>query len=124
MDGAVAYGLTGEDGHKRVRRLFGRMLPLTRPLGMVARMAADQHAAAWKRHVAGSGPPRDRPGPAGAGCGWARLRLAPEPLKARPARVRPAGGERGNERHPVSGAAAGRRGRPPASKRRPPVVSG
>jgi pimeloyl-ACP methyl ester carboxylesterase len=47
VDGAMPYGLTGEEGRERIRRLFHRMrflLPLARPLGMAARMTADQHA--------------------------------------------------------------------------------
>jgi pimeloyl-ACP methyl ester carboxylesterase len=47
VDGAVPYGLTGEEGRARIRRLFRRMgwlLPLVRPLGMSARMTAAQHA--------------------------------------------------------------------------------
>ncbi|MEV0414715.1 alpha/beta hydrolase [Streptomyces sp. NPDC050448] len=47
VDGAIPYGLTGEDGRERIRRLFRRMrflLPLVRPLGLAARMTADQHA--------------------------------------------------------------------------------
>jgi pimeloyl-ACP methyl ester carboxylesterase len=47
VDGAVPYGLTGEEGRERLRRLFRRMrllLPLARPLGLAARMTADQHA--------------------------------------------------------------------------------
>jgi pimeloyl-ACP methyl ester carboxylesterase len=47
VDGAVPYGLTGEDGPERIRRLFRRMrllLPLVRPFGLAARMTADQHA--------------------------------------------------------------------------------
>ncbi|MCQ4212392.1 alpha/beta fold hydrolase [Streptomyces longispororuber] len=47
VDGAVPYGLTGEDGRVRIRRLFRRMrllLPLLRPFGLAARMSADQHA--------------------------------------------------------------------------------
>lgn len=47
VDGAVPYGLTGEEGHERIRRQFRQMrmlLPLLRPLGMAARMNADQHA--------------------------------------------------------------------------------
>ncbi|MEU9443475.1 alpha/beta fold hydrolase [Streptomyces sp. NPDC048304] len=47
VDGAIPYGLTGEEGRERIRRLFRRMrllLPLVRPLGMAARMTADQHA--------------------------------------------------------------------------------
>lgn len=47
VDGAVPYGLTGEDGRERIRHLFRRMrllLPLVRPLGLAARMTADQHA--------------------------------------------------------------------------------
>ncbi|MEV1084879.1 alpha/beta fold hydrolase [Streptomyces sp. NPDC050211] len=47
VDGAIPYGLTGEAGRARIRKLFRRMrllLPLVRPLGMAARMTADQHA--------------------------------------------------------------------------------
>ncbi|MGW1764804.1 alpha/beta fold hydrolase [Streptomyces sp. NPDC002073] len=47
VDGAVPYGLTGEEGRERIRRLFRRMrfvLPLARPMGLAARMTADQHA--------------------------------------------------------------------------------
>lgn len=47
VDGAMPYGLTGEEGHERIRKLFRRMrwlLPLVRPLGLAARMSADQHA--------------------------------------------------------------------------------
>lgn len=47
VDGAMAYGVIGEDGRERIRHLFHRirwLLPLLRPLGMAARMTADQHA--------------------------------------------------------------------------------
>jgi pimeloyl-ACP methyl ester carboxylesterase len=47
VDGAIPYGLTGEDGREQLRRMFHRMrllLPLVRPLGLAARMTADQHA--------------------------------------------------------------------------------
>ncbi|MFG2312781.1 alpha/beta fold hydrolase [Streptomyces sp. NPDC048566] len=47
VDGAVPYGLTGQAGRARIRRLFHRMrplLPLVRPFGLAARMSADQHA--------------------------------------------------------------------------------
>jgi pimeloyl-ACP methyl ester carboxylesterase len=47
VDGGIPYGLTGEEGRERIRVLFRRMrfiLPLARPLGMAARMSADQHA--------------------------------------------------------------------------------
>ncbi|WP_246349929.1 alpha/beta fold hydrolase [Nocardia barduliensis] len=47
VDGAMPYGLTGEEGRERIRKLFHRMrllLPLARPLGLAARMSADQHA--------------------------------------------------------------------------------
>jgi pimeloyl-ACP methyl ester carboxylesterase len=47
IDGAVPYGLTGEEGREYLRRQFRRMrllLPLARPLGLAARMTADQHA--------------------------------------------------------------------------------
>lgn len=47
IDGAIPYGITGEEAQERIRRLFRRMrplLPLLRPLGMAARMTADQHA--------------------------------------------------------------------------------
>jgi pimeloyl-ACP methyl ester carboxylesterase len=44
---AAPVGLTGEDGRERIRQLFRRMrlfLPLARPLGLAARMTADEHA--------------------------------------------------------------------------------
>jgi pimeloyl-ACP methyl ester carboxylesterase len=44
---AAPVGLTGEEGRERIRHLFRRMrflLPLVRPLGLAARMTADQHA--------------------------------------------------------------------------------
>ena len=47
IDGAIPYGITGEEARERIRHLFRRMrplLPLVRPLGMAARMTADQHA--------------------------------------------------------------------------------
>jgi pimeloyl-ACP methyl ester carboxylesterase len=47
VDGAIPYGLTGDEGRERIRKLFRRMrplLPLGRPLGLAARMTADQHA--------------------------------------------------------------------------------
>jgi pimeloyl-ACP methyl ester carboxylesterase len=47
VDGAVPYGLTGEEARERIRKLFHRMrllLPLVRPLGLAARMTIDQHA--------------------------------------------------------------------------------
>ncbi|WP_433664044.1 alpha/beta fold hydrolase [Nocardia sp. CA-128927] len=47
VDGAMPYGLTGEDGRERIRKLFHQMrflLPLARPLGLAARMSAEQHA--------------------------------------------------------------------------------
>ncbi|MER7753462.1 alpha/beta hydrolase [Kitasatospora sp. NPDC097643] len=47
VDGAVPFGLTGEEGEEKIRRLFRRMawmLPLVRPLGMAARMSAAEHA--------------------------------------------------------------------------------
>jgi pimeloyl-ACP methyl ester carboxylesterase len=47
VDGGIPYGITGEDARERIRRLFRRMrllLPLVRPLGLAARMTADQHA--------------------------------------------------------------------------------
>lgn len=47
VDGAIPYGITGEEAQERIRRLFGRMrllLPLVRPLGMAAKMSAAQHA--------------------------------------------------------------------------------
>ncbi|MCX4749781.1 alpha/beta hydrolase [Kitasatospora sp. NBC_01287] len=46
-DGAVPFGLTDEEGQERIRRLFRKMrwlLPIVRPLGMAARMSADEHA--------------------------------------------------------------------------------
>jgi pimeloyl-ACP methyl ester carboxylesterase len=47
VDGAIPYGLTGEDGHERIRKLFHRMrwlFPIASRLGLAARMTADQHA--------------------------------------------------------------------------------
>jgi pimeloyl-ACP methyl ester carboxylesterase len=47
VDGALPYGLTGEESHQRIRKLFRRMrllLPLVAPFGLAARMSADQHA--------------------------------------------------------------------------------
>jgi pimeloyl-ACP methyl ester carboxylesterase len=47
VDGAVPYGLTGAEGRERIRRQFHQMrwlLPLVRPLGLAARMTAEQHA--------------------------------------------------------------------------------
>jgi pimeloyl-ACP methyl ester carboxylesterase len=44
---AAPCGLTGEDGRERIRHLFRRMrlfLPQARPLGLAARMTADEHA--------------------------------------------------------------------------------
>ncbi|WP_280424833.1 alpha/beta fold hydrolase [Nocardia carnea] len=44
---AFPYGLTGEEGAERIRKLFHKMrflLPLARPFGMAARMSAAQHA--------------------------------------------------------------------------------
>ncbi|MFI1912199.1 alpha/beta fold hydrolase [Nocardia sp. NPDC020380] len=46
-DGAQPYGLTDEAGKERIRKLFHGMryfMPLLRPLGLAARMSADQHA--------------------------------------------------------------------------------
>jgi pimeloyl-ACP methyl ester carboxylesterase len=47
VDGAVPWGLTGEESREQIRRIFRRMrllLPLARPLGMAAAMTADEHA--------------------------------------------------------------------------------
>lgn len=47
VDGGMPYGITGEEARERIRRLFRRLrwlLPLVRPLGLAARMTADQHA--------------------------------------------------------------------------------
>lgn len=47
VDGAQPYGLTGEEGRERIRKLFHRMrwlFPLVSRLGLAARMTADQHA--------------------------------------------------------------------------------
>jgi pimeloyl-ACP methyl ester carboxylesterase len=47
VDGALPYGLTGEEGQERIRKLFHRfrlLLPLVAPFGLAARMSADQHA--------------------------------------------------------------------------------
>jgi pimeloyl-ACP methyl ester carboxylesterase len=47
VDGAVPYGITGEEARERIRRMFRQwrlLMPLVRPLGLAARMTADQHA--------------------------------------------------------------------------------
>jgi pimeloyl-ACP methyl ester carboxylesterase len=47
VDGAMPYGLTGEDGRERIRKLFHRLrwlFPIASRLGLAARMSADQHA--------------------------------------------------------------------------------
>ncbi|MET4611760.1 pimeloyl-ACP methyl ester carboxylesterase [Rhodococcus sp. PvR044] len=47
VDGAMPYGITGKEARERIRKLFRRMrflMPVARPLGMAARMTADQHA--------------------------------------------------------------------------------
>ncbi len=47
VNGAMPYGLTGAEGRQQIRKLFRRMrllMPLVRPLGLAARMTADQHA--------------------------------------------------------------------------------
>lgn len=47
VDGAVPWGLTGEDNRERIQQIFRRMrffLPMGRPLGLTARMTARQHA--------------------------------------------------------------------------------
>lgn len=47
VDGAVPYGLTGEENRERIRRVFRKMgmfLPLARPFGLAASMSAAQHA--------------------------------------------------------------------------------
>jgi len=47
VDGGVPFGITGEEARERIRQLFHRMrwlLPIVRPLGLAARMSADQHA--------------------------------------------------------------------------------
>jgi pimeloyl-ACP methyl ester carboxylesterase len=47
VDGGVPFGITGEEARERIRQLFRRMrwlLPVVRPLGLAARMSADQHA--------------------------------------------------------------------------------
>jgi pimeloyl-ACP methyl ester carboxylesterase len=44
---AFPVGLTGEEGHERIRRLFRRMrwlFPIAARLGLAAKMSADQHA--------------------------------------------------------------------------------
>lgn len=44
---AFPIGLTGEEGHERIRKLFRRMrffFPIAARLGLAARMTADQHA--------------------------------------------------------------------------------
>lgn len=47
VEGALPWGWTDEAGHERIRKLFRRMrplLPIARPLGLAARMSAEQHA--------------------------------------------------------------------------------
>jgi len=47
VDGALPYGLTGQDGHERIRKLFHKMrwmFPIASRLGLAARMTAAQHA--------------------------------------------------------------------------------
>ncbi len=47
VDGAVPFGLTGEENRERIRRTFRKMrmfLPLARPFGLAASMSAAQHA--------------------------------------------------------------------------------
>ncbi|MEV5504717.1 alpha/beta fold hydrolase [Nonomuraea fuscirosea] len=47
VDGAVPWGLTGEENRERIRRAFRSMrlgLPLARPFGLAASMSAAQHA--------------------------------------------------------------------------------
>ncbi|MFI9510762.1 alpha/beta fold hydrolase [Nocardia sp. NPDC052566] len=47
VDGAMPYGITGEESRDRIRKLFRRtrfFMPIARPLGLAARMSADQHA--------------------------------------------------------------------------------
>lgn len=48
VDGALPYDASRDIDQEQIRRLFHRMrwlLPLARPLGLTARMSADQHAA-------------------------------------------------------------------------------
>jgi pimeloyl-ACP methyl ester carboxylesterase len=47
IDGAVPFGITGEEARARIRKLFRKMrpmMPVLRPLGLAARMSAEQHA--------------------------------------------------------------------------------
>jgi pimeloyl-ACP methyl ester carboxylesterase len=47
VDGAVPWGLTGEENRERIRRIFHKMrmfLPLARPLSLAASMSAAAHA--------------------------------------------------------------------------------
>ncbi|MFF0776574.1 alpha/beta fold hydrolase [Nonomuraea wenchangensis] len=47
VDGAIPWGLTGEENRERIRRAFRAMrlgLPLARPFGLAASMSAAQHA--------------------------------------------------------------------------------
>lgn len=47
VDGAVPWGLTGEENRERIRSIFRKMrifLPLARPFGLAASMSAAQHA--------------------------------------------------------------------------------
>lgn len=47
VDGAVPWGLSGEENRERIRRIFRKMrmfLPLARPFSLAASMSAAQHA--------------------------------------------------------------------------------
>lgn len=48
VDGAMPYGLTGEEGREHIRKLFHKMrwlFPICRPLGMAAKMSVQEHTA-------------------------------------------------------------------------------
>ncbi|MEV6274629.1 alpha/beta hydrolase [Nocardia sp. NPDC051832] len=47
VDGAMPYGLTGEEGREQIRKLFHKMrflFPIVRPFGLAAKMSVEQHA--------------------------------------------------------------------------------
>ncbi|MGW0250766.1 alpha/beta fold hydrolase [Nocardia goodfellowii] len=47
VDGAMPYGLTGEEGREQIRKLFHKMrwlFPIVRPFGLAAKMSVTEHA--------------------------------------------------------------------------------
>ncbi|MFE3081121.1 alpha/beta fold hydrolase [Nocardia tengchongensis] len=73
-DGAMPWGYTDPENVERIRAMFrkmGPMMPLLRPLGLAARMSAEQHAEINvelnQLEDPGQGLPRGRRGRAGHG---------------------------------------------------------